>query len=258
MEDSGRTLNRIAAGLGPERNVVPGNWFGKPCLKVQGKVFAALWQGDMACKLTGEAHAEALRVEGARLFDPRGKGHPMKEWVQIPARHSASWSHFAGLACDYVAGAAQAEKDRIIRGLQVPRKKILDAARSLTLAQQDEVFLGEWSVKDLLAHLVGWDHTNREAVGEILAGQKPGFWVHYDRDWKSYNARLVVEYRREDFAEMVAAVEQSHRALVDYLETIPADEYLKRKPIGTLLRAEASDEEEHYRQIQDLSSGGEA
>ena len=40
------------------------------------------------------------------------------------------------------------------------RRKILDAASSLSLEQQDEVLLGIWSVKDLLAHPAGWDVTN--------------------------------------------------------------------------------------------------
>jgi hypothetical protein len=253
MNDT-ETLEVIAAELGAEQDVTVGNWFGKRCLKVDGKVFAALWGGDMALKLTGGAHSEALQIAGARLFDPRGQGHPMKEWVQIPAAQSPTWSHFARLACEYVAGAAQAQKDGIISGLVAARSKILDEANSLSPAAQDEVFLGEWSVKDLLAHLVGWDYTNLTAVQEILAGQKPGFWTHYDRDWKSYNAQLVAQYRRDDFTELVAAVEQSHRTLIDYLQTVPADEYVKRKQIARLLRAETKDEEEHHRQIEALKS----
>lgn len=259
--DSAQILNQLAAELGPEWNIgtarrlAAGKWFGKPCLKVGGKVFAALWQGDMAFKLAAEDHALSLQVDGARPFDPRGKGSPMKEWVQIPAQQSAAWARFARLACEYVAGAAQAEKDAIIGGLVQARKGLLDAVRSLSPAQQDQVFLGEWTVKDLLAHLAGWDYTNREAVGEILAGQKPTFWQHYDRDWRSYNARLVAEHKREDFAEMLAATEQSHRALIEYLKTVPADEYLKRKPIRTLLRAETTDEEEHRQQVERFRTG---
>jgi hypothetical protein len=245
-------LNEMAAGLGPEQAVAPGKWFGKPCLTVGGKVFAVLWSGDMAFKLTREAHSKALQVEGAHLFDPRGKGHPMKEWVQIPAAQSTQWSHFARLACEYVMGAAQAEKDAIIRGLVKARQKILDAASLLSPQQQDEVFLGVWSVKDLLAHLAGWDDTNVKAVEEILAGQKPSFWEHYDRDWKSYNARLVVEYKRDDFAELLALVEESHRKLIDFLQTVPAGEYLKKRKIRSLLRTEIKDEKKHYRQVQEF------
>jgi hypothetical protein len=243
-------LNELAAEFSPEQQVSVGNWFGKRCLKVEGKVFAALWRGDVAFKLTGEAHAEALQVEGAHLFDPRGQGHPMVEWVQIPAAQSSAWSRFARLARDYVAGAAQAEKDALIGGLVKARAKILAAVGWLSRADQDEVFLGVWSVKDLLAHLVGWDHTNLSAVQEILAGQKPSFWAHYDRDWQSYNAQLVAEYKREDFSELVVAVEASHRQLIDFLQTVPADEYVKKKKIATLLRAEARDEEEHHRQVE--------
>jgi hypothetical protein len=258
MDDSAQTLNEIAAELGSGQNVAPGKWFGKLCLKVDGKIFAALWDGDMAFKLAGEAHAQALQVEGARLFDPRGKGQPLKEWVQIPGQQSLTWSRFARLACEYVAGAAQAEKDGIISGLVAARKKILDAASLLSPVEQDDVFLGEWSVKDLLAHLIGWDYTNLQAVQEIRAGRRPGFFEHYDRDWKSYNARLVAEYKRDDFGELVAAVEQSHRALIDYLQAVPADEYLKRKKIGTLLRAETTDEEEHHRQVEAFRTGRRA
>jgi hypothetical protein len=251
MDDT-KTLNDMATQFRSQQDVSTGNWFGKPCLKVGGKVFAALWGGDMAFKLAGEAHAEALQVEGAHLFDPRGKGHAMKAWVQIPAAQSSTWHHFARLACEYVAGAAQAEKDEIIRGLVKARRKVLEAASLLSPAQQDEVFLGTWSVKDLLAHLAGWDYTNLTAVQEILAGQKPSFFEHRDRDWQSYNARLVAEYRRDDFAELVAVVEESHRTLIDLLQGVPADEYLKRKRITSLLRVEIRDCEEHHRQVEEF------
>lgn len=251
MNDT-QMLGEIAAEFTLEQDVTTGKWFGKPCLKVQGKIFAALWRGDMAFKLTGEAHCKALQVEGAHLFDPREKGHPMKEWVQIPAAQSSTWSHFAKLACKYVAGAAQAKKDEIISGLVEARRKILDVAGMLSPAEQDEVFLGVWTVKDLIAHLVGWDYTNLEAVQAILAGQRPSFWGYYDRDWKTYNARLVAEYRRDDFAELVASVEESHRKLIGFLQAIPADEYIRRKKIVTLLRAESKDENTHYGQMKEF------
>jgi len=250
--DGTQILNELVAEFSAEQDVTLGKWFGKPCLKVGGKVFAALWGGGMAFKLTGESHAEALQVAGALPFDPRGKGHPMKEWVQIPTAQSPAWSHFARLACEYVAGAAQAEKDGIINGLERVRRKILDTASLLSPLEQEKVFLGAWSIKDLLAHLAGWDYTNLDAVRKIRAGEKPSFWEHYDRDWESYNVRLVAEYKRDDFAELVGVVEESHRKLIDYLRTVPADEYIKNKKIASLLRAEIKDEEEHHRQVEEF------
>jgi hypothetical protein len=77
------TLNEIANSFSPEQQVEVGKWFGKPCLKGQNKVFLVLWGKDLAFKLTGQAHSDALALPGARLFDPRGKGHAMKEWVHV-------------------------------------------------------------------------------------------------------------------------------------------------------------------------------
>jgi len=167
-----QVLTDIAAAFGPEQKVTAGKWFGKPCLKADGKVFAALWEGGMAFKLTGTAHTKALQVEGARLFDPRGRGHPMKEWVQIPACQSSTWGEFARLAYEYVAHRAQVLKDQVLSDLIQARQMILGAASSLSSAQQDEVFLTLWSVRDMLAHLVGWDYANLEAVRAIREDAK--------------------------------------------------------------------------------------
>ncbi len=161
---------------------------------------------------------------------------------------------------------AQAKKDAIIAELVTTRGKILDAASSLPAEKQDEVFLGVWSVKDLLAHLVGWDFTNLEAAKALLAGQLPEFYSYHDRDWKTYNARLVAEYKRDDFAELLSSVEHSLQQLVAFLETVPAEEFDKDRgvrykhykvTIARLLQAETKDEKTHHKQIEEFGKSQE-
>lgn len=155
--------------------------------------------------------------------------------------------------------AAEAKKNRLISELGETRKTILEVASALSPAEQDEVFLGIWSVKDLLAHLIGWDFTNIEAVREILAGELPGFYSHHDPDWKTYNARLVAQYKRDDFADLLSSVEDSQKRLLDFLGTIPASEFGKDRglrfrgykvTIQSLLQAEINDERVHHTQVQ--------
>ena len=62
-----------------------------------------LFQQEAAFKLTGAYHAKALALTGAKLFDPSGKGRPMREWVQVPAAHASSWPVLAAQAAAYVA-----------------------------------------------------------------------------------------------------------------------------------------------------------
>jgi hypothetical protein len=164
-----------------------------------------------------------------------------------------------------MSGKTQQKKDSIISALTEVRRKILHVAHTLPPARRGEVFLGEWSAKELLAHLVGWDYTNIAATKSILSGELPEFYSHHDRDWASYNAFLVERHKTEDYAELLHSVEASHRALVDLLGTVPADEFEKDRglrykrykvTIARLLQAEAEDEEEHYRQIKAFAESG--
>jgi hypothetical protein len=78
--------------------------FGKPCFKTGGKAFICLFQNDMVFKLTGDAHKQAISLNGSRLFDPSEKGRPMKEWVQVSYHHKDKWPEFAEAALKYVRG----------------------------------------------------------------------------------------------------------------------------------------------------------
>lgn len=81
----------------------PGSWFGLPALKIQGKVFMAIWlNGDAIFKLEDPTHAEALALEGSVLFQPMHDRKPMREWVQVPEVHVEKWHHFASHAKNYV------------------------------------------------------------------------------------------------------------------------------------------------------------
>ena len=85
-----------------------GQMMGMPCIKSDGKMIAGFsrWNGPgMVFKLPDEsAHAEALALEGAELFDPGGRGAPFKEWVQVPPAHADRWPELAETALRLRAG----------------------------------------------------------------------------------------------------------------------------------------------------------
>ena len=71
---------------------------GMPCVKVDGKLIAGWVASEeaMVFKLSDEqAHAAALGLDGAHLFDPGGRGRPFKEWVVVPAAHASRWPGLA-------------------------------------------------------------------------------------------------------------------------------------------------------------------
>ncbi len=101
MSEAEKLYTKIGQAL---EGVELGKMFGKLCLKFEGKAFAAFFKEEMVFKLKGVDHEEALKLKGAQLFDPSGKGRPMKEWVQVPFVYRAEWKELAEKAMKYVWG----------------------------------------------------------------------------------------------------------------------------------------------------------
>lgn len=80
---------------------VESQMFGKPCFKINNKAFVSFFENCMVFKLGKNQHSKALSLEGSKLFDPSGKGRPMKEWVQVESHHYL-WNELAKSAADYV------------------------------------------------------------------------------------------------------------------------------------------------------------
>jgi hypothetical protein len=150
------------------------------------------------------------------------------------------------------------KKNEFIDGLVTARRAVLAAVQSLPANRMDEIFLGTWTVKDLLAHLAGWDFTNLQAVQEILAGQRPTFFRYFDQDWHTYNQQLVEQYRIEPWPALWAEVNDSHEQLISFLRGLSAQELVNGKTrsekgrtvtIRNLLLSEAGDERRHAEQV---------
>ena len=70
--------------------------FGKPCLKTNGKAFAAFYQDQMVFKLGKEHIADFQSIYiGSVSWDPSGKNRPMKDWLQIPFDFKDDWEKLA-------------------------------------------------------------------------------------------------------------------------------------------------------------------
>ena len=93
-----RMYEQVAARLAEHSAVKASSMFGMPTLKLDGKALAGIHGDAMVFKLSGEGHADALRLPGAHLFDPSGMGRPMKAWVAVPAEQAEEWERLAELA----------------------------------------------------------------------------------------------------------------------------------------------------------------
>lgn len=88
------------AGLG----VTVGKMFGATSLMVGNKAIGCLHGDGVAFKLgrDSRAHAAALELPGATLFDPSGMGRPFKDWVVAPLACAERWADLGEAAIEAV------------------------------------------------------------------------------------------------------------------------------------------------------------
>jgi hypothetical protein len=151
------------------------------------------------------------------------------------------------------------KKQTLLSSLIETRRQLLDAASSIPPERHEQVFLGIWSIKDLLAHLIGWDYSNIEAIKEVSEARLPAFYALIDKDWHSYNAHLVRIYKKGTLADLIKNAQVSQRALVDRLTATPARGLFQdngvryrgyKVTIARLIEAEMEDECVHSEQVK--------
>jgi hypothetical protein len=157
------------------------------------------------------------------------------------------------------------KKTVIIQTLKEVRAQIMDTILSLPREKLDQPFLGVWTLKDLMAQLIGWDFSNLDAIKNLLCGQLPAFFLYVDKDWQEYNAQLAERYRAQDFQSLLQALSDSHIELIAFLEELPDEvfendhgvEYQGNQiTVSRLLEIEAQDERTRLSLMRAFSMNG--
>ncbi|MHB8194439.1 MAG: DinB family protein [Bellilinea sp.] len=157
-----------------------------------------------------------------------------------------------------MSSLAEIKKKALLAEMVSTRQDILAAAAEIPAVLRFESFVGHWNVMDLLAHMTGWDDANRQAVDAVRSGQLPAFYQYAERNWVTFNDKLVAEYRSNDLDALSAGVRETQRQLIAVLEAVPADDFDRdfkvrfrkyKVTISRLLRAELQDEKQHLTQI---------
>lgn len=106
---------------------------------------------------------------------------------------------------------------------------LLDTLRSCSDAQLNQKgVVGDWSAKNVLAHLAAWEQLVIETLPERLATRKrPAVFETIGADEDGFNARVVAERENMSPPEQIYALENTRSQLVNYLRSL-GDETLQR------------------------------
>ncbi len=85
---------------------------------------------------------------------------------------------------------------------------------------------GDWSVKDIIAHVTWWEEEALAHLPTILAGGRPPRYSVTYGGIVAFNAQMTEQRRDVPLDEVLRRRDEVHRRLVDYIEAVPDDQFV--------------------------------
>jgi hypothetical protein len=84
----------------------------------------------------------------------------------------------------------------------------------------------DWSVRDLIAHVTWWEQEALTHLPLILAGGKPPRYSVTYGGIDAFNAQQAELKRNLSLSEILQQQDETHRRLIDFIQTVPEDQFM--------------------------------
>jgi len=104
---------------------------------------------------------------------------------------------------------------------------------------------GDWSVRDVLAHVTTWEEEALKHLPTIVKGGKPPQYRVTHGGIDAFNAYMTDQKRNLTLEQVRQQLEETHRQLIAYIESVSEDQFRHETPFRRRLRL---DTYSHYRE----------
>jgi hypothetical protein len=127
-------------------------------------------------------------------------------------------------------------------------KAFHETIHGLNEAHMTEVWLGTWSVRDIVAHISGWHREMGPALERMARGERPApQGVSYD-DVDGWNEKFAAAKRHEPVADVLLDLDQSHEAFMHAAAQVPDDRFVEGKTAWKIVDGNSA---HHYKEHAD-------
>lgn len=84
---------------------------------------------------------------------------------------------------------------------------------------------GEWSVKDILAHVTTWEAESLEHLPRMARGEKNASYRHLYGGIDAFNELMIARKRELPLDDVLRELDETHARLVEYVATAPEEQF---------------------------------
>ncbi|MCJ7703292.1 MAG: DinB family protein [Anaerolineales bacterium] len=94
----------------------------------------------------------------------------------------------------------------------------------------DDLVTGDWTIKDILGHMVSWNQEFRANIAMILRGEHPGYHheISEEDEFSAWNQYWIALKRDWPFERILAEVEGDYQEVVELIMSLKTGDYRKR------------------------------
>jgi hypothetical protein len=95
---------------------------------------------------------------------------------------------------------------------------------------------GDWSVKDIIAHVTWWEEEALRHLPLIIAGGRPPRYSVAYGGIDAFNAMMAERKRDLSLSDVLTQQNDTHERLVDFIRSVPEDQFTRETRFRRRLR----------------------
>ena len=117
------------------------------------------------------------------------------------------------------------DKQQLLKRLETAWTALKESYTGLSDAQLLEPgVMGDWSVKEILAHVTIWEEEALKYLPKVSNGEKPPRYVQYG-GIDAFNAQMIEQKRSLALSEVLSQLDETHRRLINYLQSVSEEHF---------------------------------
>ncbi|HST03929.1 MAG TPA: DinB family protein [Chloroflexia bacterium] len=128
-------------------------------------------------------------------------------------------------------------REQLLKKLDTTWAALKASYAGLSEAQMTEPgIVGDWSVKDILAHVTTWEEEALKYLPLIIEGGKPPKYSVLYGGLDAFNEQKSAQKRGLSLAEVLKQLDETHERLLYYVQRVPEEQFASETPFRHRLR----------------------
>src|ERR1044071_6064725 len=95
---------------------------------------------------------------------------------------------------------------------------------------------GDWSVKDILAHITTWEEEALKYLPLIIKGDRPPRYSSMYGGINAFNAQMTQQKRGLSLSDVLKQLDETHSRLIAYIQGTPEEQFTRETRFRRRLR----------------------